>query len=56
MADKFSGASETTLRDELGRAAEERSLPVLSLASDPDFDPLRGDERFTALVNAIGVR
>lgn len=42
--------------DELERAARERSLPVLSLASDPDFDPLRGDERFTALLDAIGVR
>ena len=52
MADKFSGASETTGRDELGRAAEERSLPVVSLASDS----LRGDERFTALVDGIGVR
>ena len=42
--------------DELERAARERSLPVLSLASDPDFDPLRGDERFAALLQEIGVR
>ena len=42
--------------DELERAARERSLPVLSLAADPEFDSLRGDERFTALLDAIGVR
>ena len=42
--------------DELERAARGRSLPVLSLASDPDFDPLRGDVRFTALLEVIGVR
>ena len=42
--------------DELERAARERSLPMRSLASDPDFDPLRADERFTTLVDEIGVR
>ena len=52
MGGKFSGASETTVRDELGRAAEERSLPAVSLASDPR----RGDARFTALVDGIGGR
>ena len=38
--------------DELERAARERSLPVVSLASDPR----RGDECVTALVDEIGVR
>ena len=42
--------------EEFERVAKERSLPVLSLATDPDFDPLREDERFTAVVDEIGVR
>ena len=32
------------------------SLPVVSFASDPDFDPFRGDVCFTALLDAMGVR
>lgn len=35
--------------DELSRAARERSLPVLALAADPAFEPLRSDRRFEEL-------
>ena len=41
---------------ELERGAGEGSLPVLSLAADPDLGPLRDDPRFTALLDALGVR
>ena len=42
--------------DELARAKSERSLPILVLASDPDFEPLRGDARFAALLEGLGGR
>lgn len=38
---------------ELERAARERSLPVLALVPDSDFDPIRDDARFAALADAI---
>lgn len=39
----------------LATAVEQRSEPAARLGIDPRFDPLRDDERFTALVERVGL-
>jgi hypothetical protein len=39
---------------ELERAFERRNSHILYLYRSPHFDPLRGDERFEALVHRVG--
>jgi serine/threonine-protein kinase len=41
--------------DWLEAAAENRSLPVATIKTDPDMDPLRGDPRFQALLAKAGL-
>jgi TolB-like protein/Flp pilus assembly protein TadD len=41
--------------DWLEAAAQNRSLPVATIKSDPDMDPLRGEPRFRKLLAAAGL-
>jgi hypothetical protein len=48
------GENEVAL-DWLEAAYENRSLPVATIKSDPDMDPLRNDQRFMALLAKVGL-
>ena len=39
----------------LGRAYDDRSFSLVSLKVDPNFDPIRNDERFASLLGLIGL-
>jgi hypothetical protein len=39
----------------LERAADQRLLRVLHLAVDPDYDPVRDEPRFAALLSRLGL-